>query len=125
MMDNTTRLSKLVVDDFSGYAIPGHVHHSWKGQTLDGKSVTVDMEIPLTNLLDKIDVLSELPYLVKKFVQTFVTAPYVYQWFQEVEARVVVDGQERVLHGKVFHENTFLMELSPEVPGRTTSGLFF
>jgi hypothetical protein len=69
------------------------------------------MEFELKNLLDKIDVLGELPFLVRKFVQTFVTAPFVYQWFESVEARIRVGGQERRVKGRVFHENTFLMQM--------------
>jgi hypothetical protein len=52
-----------------------------------------------------------LPFLLRKFVQTFVTAPFVYQWFEETTA-IVTMGDERIeLNGTVFHENTFLTEM--------------
>ena len=98
-------------DAFSGYLIPSKVNHIWRGHTHDGQVVKIEMEFGLNNLLDKIDVLGELPFLVRKFLQTFVTAPFVYQWLEHVEAIVTVGEQREIVKGKVFHETTFLMEM--------------
>jgi Svf1-like C-terminal lipocalin-like domain len=56
-------------------------------------------------------VLAELPFLVRKFIQAFITAPFVYQWFETAAAEVTVDGVTSRIEGKVFQECTFLAEL--------------
>lgn len=114
MTNNSTILSGCQVDSFSGYGIPSAVKHTWSGTTLqDSLPVTVTMEFPLTNLLDKIDVLSELNFLLRRIIQALVTAPFVYQWFEEDVKAVVQIGQREPVQipGRVFHENTFLSQL--------------
>jgi hypothetical protein len=79
-IDNHTTYHDAKIDSFSGYAIPSSLDHEWKGSTNDGDPLSIKMSLKLNTLMDKIDVLSELPFLVRKFIQTFITAPFVYQW---------------------------------------------
>ena len=114
-LDNQVKLLNPTIDDFSGYAVPEKVVHVWNGRTSSGKDCKIQMEFELKTLLDKIDVLGELPFLIRKFIQTFVTAPYVYQWFEEISALVTIGDETRVIKGRVFHENTFLSSLLDEL----------
>ncbi|KAI8920889.1 oxidative stress survival, Svf1-like protein [Powellomyces hirtus] len=107
-LDNSTRLLKAAVDSFSGYEIASEAEYTWSGSTKDGKPLLIEMKVPLTHLLDKIDLLGELPYLVRKFIQTCITAPFVYQWFEDATANVTIGDEKFTLNGKVFHENAFL-----------------
>lgn len=110
--DNHSTFKSSEVDDFSGYHIPKAITHVWRGTTMANEPVQVTMHLELTRLLDKIDVLGELPFLVRKFVQTFITAPFVYQWFQSnVSVQVELNGVTKVIQGNVFHENVFMLEL--------------
>lgn len=65
------------VDDFSGYSVQSSMTHHLSNVD---KSTTVELDLNLGELMGKIDVLMELPFLIRKFIQTFITAPYVYQW---------------------------------------------
>ncbi|KAJ1569400.1 putative cell survival pathways protein [Nowakowskiella sp. JEL0078] len=110
-IDNYSRFTSSEYDYFSGYKIPKEVDIQWKGLTSDGQLVSIHMLFTPTNLCDKIDILSELPYLVRKFVQTFITAPFVYQWFQPGKASVTVGEKKFEIEGDLFFENTFMVEL--------------
>ncbi|KAJ3017824.1 putative cell survival pathways protein [Thoreauomyces humboldtii] len=110
-LDNLTKLLKTQNDPFSGYEIPSAVEYTWSGVTKDGRPLKIDMAVPLDHQLDKIDLLAELPYLVRKFIQTCITAPFVYQWLQTATAHVSIGDEKLTLEGKVFHENAFLAEI--------------
>ncbi|KAJ3152354.1 putative cell survival pathways protein [Geranomyces michiganensis] len=110
-LDNRTRLLKTAYDAFSGYEIPSAAEYSWSGTAFDGRPLTVKMELSLTHMIDKIDLLGELPWMVRKFIQTCITAPFVYQWFEDATAEVTLGDEKFTLKGKVFHENAFLAEI--------------
>lgn len=110
-LDNFSRLLNKTHDSFSGYEIPSEVEYKWAGTAKDGRLVKIEMKVPLRRLLDKIDLLSELPYLIRKFIQTCITAPFVYQWFEEATAAVTLGDEKLTLKGRVFHENAFLSAL--------------
>lgn len=74
------------------------------------QSCRVELVVECQRLCDKIDVLGQLPYLLRKFIQTFITAPFVYQWYEEAEATITFgsNGERRVIKGNVFFETTHL-----------------
>ncbi|KAI8615644.1 Svf1-like-domain-containing protein [Chytriomyces sp. MP71] len=97
-------------DAKSGYDYPTRMLVSLRGTTLDdGRACEVTLETDLTHRLDVIDVLAELPYLLRKFIQTFVTAPFLFSWFEKrvnVEVRIGDEVQNAV--GDAFVECSFL-----------------
>ncbi|KAI8619477.1 oxidative stress survival, Svf1-like protein [Chytriomyces sp. MP71] len=98
-----------VDEDFSGYAIPTQLFCLWNGKTMKkGEDARMEMSLMLTNLVDKIDVLAELPYLLRVFIQTFITAPFLYQWLEDVTINVVMGKESFELKGKAFIECSFL-----------------
>ena len=58
----------------SGYEIPTSIQYTWQGSSSDGTPISIKLSQELTNLRGTIDILSELPYLVKILVQTFVSS---------------------------------------------------
>ncbi|KAI9098875.1 oxidative stress survival, Svf1-like protein [Phlyctochytrium arcticum] len=107
-LDGNVTLLKKTHDDFSGYEIPSAVSYTLSGTTSTSEPFTLTMTLPLSHMIDKIDLLSELPFLLRKVIQTFITAPFVYQWFEETEAVVKIGETEHTLKGRLFHENVFL-----------------
>jgi hypothetical protein len=112
--DNRSIHTKKLYDSFSGYEIPTELAISWRGHTTDGsdKEVKIDIILVPKNNVAKIDVLSELPFVLRKFIQTFVTAPFLYQWFESTTAKVTVGDESFELEGKTLVECTFLMTLA-------------
>ncbi|KAJ3116842.1 putative cell survival pathways protein [Phlyctochytrium bullatum] len=112
-LNNRAIHTKRDPDDFSGYLIPEEISLNWKGETLtDKKPVKVGITQTLQNLYAKIDVLSELPFLLRKFIQTFITAPFLYQWVEDVKTKLVVGDEELEVTGRVLVETTFLMQMN-------------
>lgn len=83
--------------------------HEWKGTTLDGQDIVIEMKLKLHNLLDKIDVLKQVPFLVRKFIQTFITSPFVYQWIEDVTVTLVMGNEKKSISGRVFQETSFCL----------------
>ncbi|KAJ3301557.1 putative cell survival pathways protein [Kappamyces sp. JEL0829] len=108
LVENKLVFYDAEVDDFCGYKVPKKITHKLTGKTVGGEPITISLELPLKNLIDKVDVLAELPYLVRIFIQTFVTAPYCYQWIDVGTARVEIGGTVREITGLTFNETSFL-----------------
>lgn len=107
----TTIYGNSTLDSFSSYKIPQSLTHTFTGTTAANVPITIHLALTLSHLVDKINVLAELPFLIRKFIQTFITAPFVYQWIEDAEARIEVGGEVHVLEGRVFQECTFLVEM--------------
>ena len=118
LLDNKSIFHDAKLDDFSGHDIPSKVTHEWSGFTVgpNPKPIYIKLALDLSKLIDKVDILGELPYLIRVFVQTFVTAPFCYQWLETATAIVGIDGVEREITGRTFHENTILAHI-PDISG--------
>ncbi|KAJ3409221.1 RNA-dependent ATPase [Chytridiales sp. JEL 0842] len=114
LTDNRSVHVRKLYDAFSGYEIPTEIALSWRGRTTDGtdQDVKIDMNLVPKNQVAKIDVLSELPFVLRKFIQTFVTAPFVYQWFETTSAKVTIGDESFEIEGKVFMECSFMMSMT-------------
>lgn len=114
--ENETTYVDSTFDPFSKYKIPRMLSHEMKCVSLNNeKKFKLKMDLTLSKMIDKIDILSELPFLIRKFIQTFITAPYVYQWTEHVSTNILAvdDGSQShpSISGNVFQECTFLDEL--------------
>ncbi|CAG8472431.1 12994_t:CDS:2 [Acaulospora morrowiae] len=107
---NEAAFLKTNLDPSTGYHIPERIRYTWEGITLDSKKVfKVRMEIKPEVLMDKIDVLNEVPYFLRKIVQAFVAKPYIYQWYNTATAYIKIgEDEELVSQGKLFSEATFI-----------------
>ena len=113
-LNNTVKMNGKEKDSVSGYDIPSSVEYLLTGTTEEGGlPVTISLKSPLSNRVDRIDVLAELPYLLRMFIATFVTAPWVYQWFEQGVADVTIGTDQKFqIKGPVFMEKTFMMSWS-------------
>ncbi|CAB4394175.1 oxidative stress survival, Svf1-like protein [Rhizophagus irregularis] len=107
---NMAQFLETSLDPETKYKVPTKIKYTWEGKTLEtDEDFSAFLEIKLDVLMDKIDVLNEVPYFLKKIVQAFVAKPYVYQWFNEAEAHVKIgENEELTAKGKLFSECSFI-----------------
>ncbi|KPV74253.1 uncharacterized protein RHOBADRAFT_27731 [Rhodotorula graminis WP1] len=121
-----------VVDAETGYAAPGAIKFSWEGARLeDGKPaggsdskvhatvqydlVTDKAKYDTRGLVEKVDVLGQIPYLIRKFVNYAAgTKPYIYTWLNPTKASITLgSGSETKtldVDGCAFVEASFISE---------------
>ncbi|CAG8495944.1 7933_t:CDS:2 [Funneliformis caledonium] len=107
--DNVTNFLETYLDPKTGYHVPSKIRYTWKGKTLEkSEDFSAYIEIKLDTPMDRIDVLNEIPYVLKKIVQAFVAKPFVYQWFNEADAHIKIGDKELVARGTLFSECSFI-----------------
>ncbi|CAO3686821.1 unnamed protein product [Rhizopus stolonifer] len=111
-VDNHLELLDLERDQETEYDVPKRIKLTWKGKTIKEQGEVKDVNITMLgetkNLLDKIDVLAEIPFVVRKIVQTFVVKPYIYQWLDQVKAEITIGDETIVTEGHCFQELVFV-----------------
>lgn len=111
-VDNHLELLDLERDPETEYDVPKRIKLTWKGKTIKEQGEVKDVNITMLgetkNLLDKIDVLAEIPFVVRKIVQTFVVKPYIYQWLDQVKAEITIGDKTIVTEGHCFQELVFV-----------------
>ncbi|GES74237.1 oxidative stress survival, Svf1-like protein [Rhizophagus clarus] len=107
---NMAQFLETSLDPETKYDVPTKIKYTWEGRILEtNEEFSAFLELKLDVLMDKIDVLNEVPYFLKKIVQAFVAKPYVYQWFNEAVAHVKIgDNEELIAKGKLFSECSFI-----------------
>eukprot|EP00162_Nutomonas_longa_P016717 comp22577_c0_seq1/m.57680 comp22577_c0_seq1/g.57680 ORF comp22577_c0_seq1/g.57680 comp22577_c0_seq1/m.57680 type:complete len:250 (+) comp22577_c0_seq1:1-750(+) len=105
-------MSDLEVDKVSGYSVPQRVTYRFEGLDEHGKKVTITMPVEKTNVVERLDILSTLPWVLKQFIKAFIAKPYFYVMINEIEAVITHEttGEERI-KGWIVHE---IMYLNPE-----------
>ncbi|KAG2209777.1 hypothetical protein INT47_001925, partial [Mucor saturninus] len=114
-VENTVELLDLKKDEDTDYNIPEKVKMTWKGKTikeegLEPEDVSIVMISEPKNLIDKIDVLSEIPYFLRKIVQSLIVKPYIYQWLDMTTAEITIGDKKTTVHGYCFQELVFVSE---------------
>ncbi|KAI9026533.1 oxidative stress survival, Svf1-like protein [Phycomyces nitens] len=114
-VDNHVELLDLKKDEETEYDIPQKIKLTWRGKTIaeegsteEPKDVSVVMVVEVKTLVDKIDILSEIPWFLKKLVQTFVVKPYIYQWLDQATAEITVGDKKVEVQGSCFQELVFV-----------------
>jgi hypothetical protein len=109
-VDNDIKEISTRVDADTGYHTPTHLQVSWRGQTLEEqpRSVDISMELRPNILCDRIDVLGELPWMIRKLIQALVTKPFIYQWYESVRVRIRLGNEEILDEGHVLYEASFM-----------------
>ncbi|KAI9591758.1 oxidative stress survival, Svf1-like protein [Syncephalis fuscata] len=107
---NTVELLQEEQDSESGYPVPQRVRIQWRGHTIEetSREVDVTVETPLAVLIGRIDVLGQLPWLVRRLVQALVAKPFVYQWLEETKVEVRIDDQLIEENGHLLFERAFI-----------------
>lgn len=119
-----------VQDQETGYLVPQAIEFSWEGPQLvpnTGKGdvsklvkaktrVELGKPFPASEskgLVDKVDVLAEIPYMVRKLVNYVAgTKPYIYQTLNPATLALILPAGnaagEHQVKGTVFEEHTFI-----------------
>ncbi|KAG0300421.1 putative cell survival pathways protein [Dissophora globulifera] len=109
-VDNKTEFVTTVFDEETGYNPPTEVNYVWHGKTIEGgKPFRAVLNVKPQGLVQKVDLLAEIPWALRKIVSTFVAKPIIYQWYDEATAVVTIDDKENRVLGHVYHEATFVM----------------
>ncbi|KAJ2162062.1 putative cell survival pathways protein [Coemansia sp. RSA 552] len=111
LWDTTVEHYDMVPDENgSGYELPKRVVFTSTGKTVDGKSVRVIFDAKPSMRLHDIDVLHEMPYVIRRLVQALITKPFIFERFEDQShVRVEIEGEEPyTLVGVAFHELTLM-----------------
>lgn len=111
-IDNAVIAHHPVLDTVSRYKVPALWVYEWKGIAEDGTHIKGNITIAPKTLIERIDILEKLPYVLRKVIQAFVTRPFAYEWLDDAELEIQFgDSAEKVkLSGTLFHEYTILNE---------------
>ncbi|ODV89205.1 hypothetical protein CANCADRAFT_32537 [Tortispora caseinolytica NRRL Y-17796] len=114
-VDNTAEHSETTLDDFSQWSIPTKLNLHWQGYPTDQTEIsgepTVEATInaSLDNLIEKVDVMSEIPMFVKKVVSGVAgTRPYIFQYCNPAEISLKTPEGTVTERGTLYSEATFI-----------------
>ncbi|KAK9322412.1 oxidative stress survival, Svf1-like protein [Lipomyces orientalis] len=110
-VDNIAEHTKTKSDDVNGWPEPLEVKFEWKGTSPDEPSTPLDavLEGPIPNLVERVDVMSEIPAFVKKVVAGVAGAkPYIYQYSNPASIKAKFGDDEYVEAGHLYSEATFI-----------------
>ncbi|KAH8921055.1 oxidative stress survival, Svf1-like protein [Atractiella rhizophila] len=114
--ESTCKHEDGIVDEDTGYKAPGRIVWNWKDEKASAELKLQLLDGPATKyepngLIEKVDVMAEIPYLIKKAVAYAAgTKPYIYQTFNPVEATLTIGGETKQVKGLLFNEATFISE---------------
>jgi hypothetical protein len=101
--------TEIKSDSDNEWPEPTAISYKWEGKTEDGKEVSALLEGSLGPRLDRIDVMAEVPGIIKTFVATAAgTKPYIYQFGPKMTLEVKVGDETKTEEGKLFGEATFI-----------------
>jgi hypothetical protein len=96
-------------DSDNDWPEPMSISYKWEGKTEDGKEVSAFLEGSLGPRLDRIDIMGEIPAIVKSFVATAAgTKPYIYQFGPKTKLEIKVGDESKTEEGTLFAEATFI-----------------
>jgi len=95
------------IDSDTKYDVPTEMKYVIKGKTIEGeKPFTATLTMKPSNQVDRIDCLSFLPFIIRKFVQSFISKPFIYQWLDEGEIELTIGDEKRTIKGLVLQETS-------------------
>ena len=101
------------LDEETGYMAPVQLRYNYEGKTLDTKEdvkVTLVTKPKTSENAEKMDLLSELPWLLRKALQLLISKPFLFQYIHdEYELEVQVgEAAKRTIKGRTFEETVFV-----------------
>eukprot|EP00158_Paraphelidium_tribonemae_P008901 Partr_v1_DN28720_c3_g3_i2_m62922 putative Survival factor 1 len=96
-----------ILDASNGYELPSRVEYRMDGVGVDGSVVKAVSEVQTKVLTTKIDILAELPFLLRKLLQVLIAKPFTYLWWDRGSVAVEVGDDKWKMEGMVYHETTF------------------
>lgn len=108
---NTIEHKNPAIDKISGFPIPESIEYKWKGRSFDKTEVRATCNVKLVNQCARICLLDNVPYVIRKMIETFVAKPFVYQWLDDVEVEVKIGNESKggevkteKFQGRMFQE---------------------
>jgi hypothetical protein len=96
-------------DGDNGWPEPKAAAFTWKGKTDDGQEVSAELSGSLGERLDRIDVMFEVPAIIKQIVAgTVGTKPFIYQYSPKLTLKIRIGEEEHEEEGMVLFESTFI-----------------
>ncbi|KAI9230166.1 MAG: oxidative stress survival, Svf1-like protein [Piptocephalis tieghemiana] len=80
-------------DETSGYLVPTGQTYRCEGTLSDGRPCKVEFHAPMKRLIERIDLLAQLPWMLRKVIQTFVTRPFLYQWWEPTKVTITLGDE--------------------------------
>jgi len=97
-------------DPETGYNTPKKLVYDWKNSGYEA-SLELDVGGPDApkGLLEKVDVLAEIPFVIRKFVNYVAgTKPYIYQWLNPATLNITGPEGKTAVKGTIYNEETFI-----------------
>jgi len=116
-LDSSIRDRLIVHDPETGYTVPQSMKFKWQGpQLIEGKAskdlVNAEVSVDLKGLIEKVDILGEIPYMVRKMVNYVAgTKPYLHQYLNPATLKITLPSKELSVEGSLFCEATFISEV--------------
>jgi hypothetical protein len=105
--DNEVAYLNTQKEDSTGYNVPKVIQYVWKGTHEDGRTIKAELKTQVGDFSNRIDMLGELPYLLRKVLQAVVAKPFAYQWFDECTVDLTLGSEKHQVKGRLFHEGCF------------------
>ncbi|KAF6012203.1 hypothetical protein HII13_001776 [Brettanomyces bruxellensis] len=112
-LNNKTEHLDTYKDEDCGWMVPRKMKYTMEGVNSEGKKTTAVVTADLQIMSERVDVMSEIPQLVKNIVSGIAgTRPYIYQYSNSMELKVYVEGDEIINEkGYGYNETTFISDI--------------
>jgi hypothetical protein len=112
----SVRFPTAHTDKRTGYQVPDSAVYSLRGTDSRGRRVEVDLPVPSVNVVERLDVLAELPWVLRQIIKAFIAKPYFYVFLNRIEAVIRVEGLPEVrCKGVIVHE-ILALNAGPDAP---------
>jgi hypothetical protein len=110
-VNNSVTHTASTQDDESDWPAPTSIKWVWDGSTKDMKQVHAEVDGPLGQRLDRVDIMAEVPGFIKSIAGSVAgTRPYIFQYSpqERMSLKLKIDGTETEEQGNMFSEATFI-----------------
>lgn len=98
------------LDPDSGYYIPQELHLEWRGVTIDGDHFEAHCQYRPRVLCERMNMLDQLPFVMRKIVESFISKPFLYQWLDRATVTLNMKNKAASINGWIYTETAFLGE---------------
>lgn len=121
-VDNETTLLGEYKDEETGWSYAKEIDYKFKGhliaddeneETKSDPESKVEFELkgPLTNIIERVDVMNEMPQFVKNIVSgVAATKPFIYQYYSEDLVLTRSDDKDAKITGSAWVEVTYIVD---------------
>lgn len=104
----TAKHTATRVDETTKYPVPTAIEYRLSGKGAGDAPFSVAVDAQPQNLIGKVDILGELPYLLRKVLQALIAKPFAYFWSEKVSGKLVIGDETVDFSGTAYMETTFI-----------------